>query len=214
MSKTLKLIQNRLGVSESEAFNRETARAIMHFFQLSPIEGAHFLGQFHHETGGFKSFEENLNYTSAERILAVFPRYFKGGIEEAMEFVRNPEKLANRVYSNRMGNGDESSGDGWKYRGRGKPHLTGKNNYIDFANWMNEPRILNNPDIVSDDFAMDAGLYYFERNGLFKHCKNISDSNILEISRGVNVGNINSSITPHGMNDRIVQTRRMLEWLS
>lgn len=214
MSNTVKLIQNRLGVPQTGTFNRDTARGIMWKYQLSPIEAAHFLGQFHHETGGFRNFQENLNYTSAERILAIFRRHFPGGIEEAKEFVRNPEKLANRVYSNRMGNGSESSGDGWRFRGRGKPHLTGRNNYTDFSNWMNEPRILENPDIVADDFAVDAGLYFFERNSLFRHCKNISDENILLVSRGVNVGNINSSITPHGMNDRIVQTKRMLEWVS
>lgn len=214
MNKTVKLIQNKVGVPQTGIFDQSTARAVMFYFQLNPIEAAHFLGQFHHETGGFRSFEENLNYTSAERILAVFPRHFRGGIEEAMPFVRNPQKLANRVYSGRMGNGNEASGDGWMFRGRGKPHLTGRNNYTDFANWLNDPRILNNPDLVSDEFAMDAGLYFFDRNKLFKHCRNISEENILQISKGVNVGNINSSITPHGMKDRVLQTKRMLEWLS
>lgn len=213
MSQTLRLIQNRLGVPQTGTFNQATARAVRFFFQLSPEEAAHFLGQFHHETGGFREFSENMNYTSPERIIAVFRRHFPKGIEEARNFVRSPERLANRVYSNRMGNGNEASGDGWRFRGRGKPHLTGRNNYTDFANWMNEPKILNNPDLVADEFAMDAGLYFFEKNNIFRICNVVDDNSIIRVSRAVNLGNPNSRIMPNGLEDRVNQTKRIYEWL-
>lgn len=91
---------------------------------------AMFYATIAHETGGFTRFAENLSYSSAERIFAVFgPRYFPGGIPEATRFIKRPEALANRVYGGRMGNGPEASGDGWRYRGRGLIQLTGRDNY-------------------------------------------------------------------------------------
>jgi len=89
-----------------------------------------FLAQVGHESGGLQFVEENLNYR-ADRLAVVFPRYFKDVDPNA--YGRNPEKIANRVYANRMGNGTEASGDGYRYRGRGLIQLTGKNNYDHFA---------------------------------------------------------------------------------
>jgi putative chitinase len=91
---------------------------------------AAFISQVGHESGGFKRIVENLNY-SAERLMVVFPRYFKN--RNPLDYHKQPEKIANLVYSNRMGNGDPSSGDGWKYRGRGLIQLTGKNNYQKYS---------------------------------------------------------------------------------
>lgn len=213
MNRILRFLQNRLGVPQTGNFDQPTAKAIMFKYQLSPEEAAHFLGQLSHETMRFRAFSENLNYKSPERIISVFKRHFPGGIEEARNFVRSPEKLANRVYSNRMGNGSESSGDGWRFRGRGAIHLTGRSNYINFANWMNEPNILNNPDLVSDEYALDCGYYFFEHNKLFNLCKKVDASTILSISRGVNIGNPNSRITPHGLEDRVNQTNLIYRWL-
>ena len=95
----------------------------------TPLRIAHFLAQIIYESGYLKDKEENLNY-SAERLLQIFPKYFKTK-EEAQNYARKPEAIANRVYGNRsdLGNGDEKSGDGWKYRGRGLIQLTGKSNY-------------------------------------------------------------------------------------
>jgi putative chitinase len=213
MSDTVKRIQNKLGVPQTGTLNADTAKAIMWFYQLSPEEAAHFLGQFHHETQGFRSFVENMNYTSAERIIAIFRRYFPGGISEAQNFVRSPEKLANRVYANRMGNGNEESGDGFRFRGRGMVHLTGRDNYTAFARWMHNPEILQNPNLVADEYALDAGYYFFEVNKLFSEAKKVDDSAILRVSRGINIGNANSKINPHGLEDRINQTKRIYEWV-
>jgi len=92
-----------------------------------------FLAQVGHESAGLKTVKENLNY-SAERLIQVFPKYFRN--VSATSYARNPEKIANRVYASRMGNGPEESGDGWKYRGRGAIQLTGKDNYSRFARDM------------------------------------------------------------------------------
>ena len=86
-----------------------------------------FIAQIGHESGGLTVFIENLHY-SADRLLQVFPRYFND--DNVDNYDNQPEKIANRIYANRMGNGDEASGDGWKYRGRGAIQLTGKNNYL------------------------------------------------------------------------------------
>jgi len=95
----------------------------------SPLRLAHLLAQASHESGHFKAVTENLNY-SADGLKKIFPKYFPGNISES--YARNPEKIANKVYSSRMGNGDEASGDGFRYRGRGFLQTTGKSNYADF----------------------------------------------------------------------------------
>ena len=99
----------------------------------TPERVAMFMAQVGHESGGLKRREENLNY-SAQRLTQVFPKYFRD--VDPNDYARNPEKIASRVYGNRMGNGDEDSGDGYRYRGRGFIQLTGKNNYKAFADAM------------------------------------------------------------------------------
>ena len=111
----------------------DALNGVMPRYQINtPLRIAHFLAQVLHESEYLKRKEEHLNY-SAERLLQVFPKYFKSK-EEAQNYARKPEAIANRVYANRMGNGDEASGDGWKYRGRGLVQLTGKDNYRDCGN--------------------------------------------------------------------------------
>ena len=89
----------------------------MKLYNLTPERAAHFFAQTGHETGDFKVYNENLNY-SAQGLQGIFGKYFPGNLEES--YARQPEKIANRVYASRMGNGDEASGDGWKFRGRGE----------------------------------------------------------------------------------------------
>lgn len=110
-----------------------------------------FLAQCGHETGEFTVFEENLNY-SVDGLMKVFKKYFPT-IELAQQYARQPQKIANRVYANRLGNGPEESGDGWKYRGRGCIQLTGKNNYTRFAKatWKDWEMVVNDPDRVRED---------------------------------------------------------------
>lgn len=96
----------------------------------TPLRAAHFISQCVHECAELKAFEENLNY-SEKGLLKVFPKYFNA--TTAKQYARKPEKIANRVYANRMGNGNETSGDGWKYRGRGSIGLTGRSNYLAYS---------------------------------------------------------------------------------
>jgi len=125
---------------------------------------AHFFAQILHESGCLRFDMENLNY-SADALLKVFPKYFKTR-EEAETYARQPQKIANRVYASRMGNGDEGSGDGWKYRGRGLIQLTGKDNYKAFASWVGDPRIVDDPDLVASEYAVHSAVFFWDSRKL------------------------------------------------
>lgn len=129
---------------------------------------AGFLAQCSHESCDFKVLQENLNY-SAEALLKVFPKYFKSK-EEADKYARNPEKIANRIYANRMGNGPEESGDGYKYRGRGYIQLTGKNNYTKFAEVTGKNLDEAVDYCVSSKGALESALYYWKVNNINSYC--------------------------------------------
>ncbi len=117
----------------------------------TPLRLAHFLAQCGHESGQFRVVNENLNY-GAKGLLGIFKKYFPTE-DKAKTYERKPEKIANLVYASRMGNGPESSGDGYKYRGRGYIQLTGKDNYTQFDKTVPED-ILANPDLVSGKYAL------------------------------------------------------------
>jgi len=125
---------------------------------------AHFFAQILHESGCLRFDMENLNY-SADALLKVFPKYFKTR-EEAETYARQPQKIANRVYASRMGNGDEGSGDGWKYRGRGLIQLTGKDNYKAFTSWVGDPRIVDDPDLVASEYAVHSAVFFWDSRKL------------------------------------------------
>jgi len=127
---------------------------------------AMFLAQLAHESGNFKYVSENLNY-SAEALRRVFKKYFPTD-DLALMYARQPEKIANRVYANRMGNGEESSGDGWKYRGRGLIQLTGKDNYAAFSLKANNNALLE-PDLVAQpELAAESAGWFWDTNDLNK----------------------------------------------
>ena len=125
---------------------------------------AHFFAQVLHESGCMRFDMENLNY-SAKGLLATFPKYFKTA-QDAEAFARQPEKIANRVYANRMGNGNEASGDGWRYRGRGLIQLTGKDNYAAFSKWLGDERVIDQPDLVATEYAVHSAVFFWDRNAL------------------------------------------------
>ena len=127
---------------------------------------AHFFSQILHESGCMRFDMENLNYSS-KALRAVFGKYFKTK-KQADTCARQPEKIANKVYANRMGNGSESSGDGWKYRGRGLIQLTGKKNYRAFAKWIDNESILEDPDLVASEYAVHSAVFYWDKNKLNK----------------------------------------------
>lgn len=130
---------------------------------ITKPQQAMFLAQYGHETQGYTRLSENLNY-SANGLVNVFRKYFPT-LLLAKQYERKPQAIANKVYANRMGNGSEASGDGWKYRGRGLPHVTGKDNYGKFQAWLGKTV---EPEELSTDLnlAIKAGVWYWVVNGL------------------------------------------------
>jgi putative chitinase len=154
---------------------------------------SHFLAQCGHESGGFKAIQENLNY-SANGLKSIFSKYFPGNLSES--YARQPEKIAARVYGNRMGNGDESSKEGWKFRGRGYIQLTGKQNYTAFAKSIGED-IIANPDLVATKYPLASAAWFFSTNGLNKIAdKGADTATVTLVTKRVNGGTI-------GLADRI-----------
>jgi putative chitinase len=152
----------------------------------TPLKLAHFLSQCGHESGGFKITQENLNY-SAKGLNGIFKKYFPT-MDIAEQYQRNPQKIANKVYSSRMGNGSEASGDGYKFRGRGFIQLTGRDNYTAFGKSINED-IANNPDLVATKYPLLSAAWFFSKNCL-KKCVDASDATVVSVTKCVNGGTI------------------------
>jgi putative chitinase len=183
---SLKNLQTKIGTTADGAFGPGTLKAAMAYYKMTPERAAHFFAQTGHETGEFKLFTENLNY-SAQGLQGIFGKYFPGNLEES--YARNPEKIANRVYADRMGNGNEASGDGWKYRGRGALQLTGKSNYQAFATYLNKPEIMTNPDLVATEYAFESAMFFFDKNKLWSICdQGVNDASILALTKRINGG--------------------------
>lgn len=198
-------LQTKIGSTPDGAFGAGTLKAAMAFYKMTPFRAAHFFGQTSHETGHFKVFSENLNY-SASGLLKVFPKYFKT-LAEAQAYERKPEKIANRVYGNRMGNGDEASGQGFAFRGRGALQLTGKSNYEAFSKFLNKPEILTNPDLVANEYAFESAIFFFEKNGLWAICdKGVDDATILALTKRINGGT-------NGLEERKTLTKKYYEMI-
>ena len=203
---SLAALQKKIGVTADGVWGPGTLRAAAKYYKLSPARAAHFFGQTSHETGGFKAFSENLNY-GAKGLMGIFKKYFPNEAI-AKQYERKPEKIANRVYANRMGNGDEASGDGWRYRGRGALQLTGRTNYETFAAYCNRPDVMTNPDLVATELAFESAMFFFERNKLWSICdQGVGDAAILSVSKKVNGGT-------HGLEDRKNKTKTYYAQLS
>lgn len=171
----------------------------------TPLRLSHFLAQCGHESGGFRLTQENLNY-SAKGLAGTFKKYF---INEsaAGPYAKNPQKIANKVYGGRMGNGPESTGEGYKFRGRGYIQLTGKDNYTAFGKAINEDMTAN-PDKVATHYALLSAAWFFSKNGLHKMADGgATDAVVTQITKRVNGG-----IT--GLPDRIKHFKEYYNLLS
>lgn len=179
-------------------------------FKILPIQGinsnkriAAFISQCGHESAGFTRFVENLNY-SANGLNAVFPKYFKNIGIDANNYAKNPQKIANYIYANRMGNGSVESGDGYKYRGRGPIQLTGKNNYRDFS-LEYQVDVLNNPDLVLTDkkISLLSAIWYWRKNNL----NNYADKeDIKGLTKAINGGYL-------GLEERLDEYKKIMSLL-
>jgi putative chitinase len=164
---------------------------------------AHFLAQCGHESGGFKAVNENLNY-GAKGLLGIFPKYFNP--TTAAQYERKPEKIASKVYASRMGNGDEASGEGYKFRGRGYIQLTGKSNYSNFAKFIGEDTVAN-PDLVATKYPLASAAFFFQSNGLWAICdRGADEATVTSVTKRVNGGTI-------GLADRLKHFKEYYELL-
>jgi putative chitinase len=199
-------LQKKIGVTADGAFGPGTLKAAASYFKLNKNRAAHFFAQCAHESGNFKAFSENLNY-GAKGLRGIFGKYFPtDALAKAYE--RQPMKIANRVYANRMGNGDEASGEGFLYKGRGPLQLTGKNNYRAFGKYIGrEQEILDNPDLVATELGFESALWFFDANKLWSICdQGINDAAILQLTKRINGGT-------HGLDDRKLKTKKYAAWL-
>lgn len=198
-------LQEKVGANPDGDFGPNTLKKAAEFYKLTPERAAHFFAQISHETAEFKLFIENLNY-SADGLKKIFPKYFPTSIL-ANAYARNPQKIANRAYASRMGNGDEASGDGYKFRGRGAIQLTGKANYQNFANHIKNQEIMTNPDLVASDYAFESAMFFFDRNKLWDICdKGVTDATILSLTKRINGGT-------NGLSHRSELTKKYYGWL-
>lgn len=154
---------------------------------ITNLRLAHFLAQCSHESGNFKAVSENLNY-SKDGLMRIFPKYFPGNLAESYAY--KPEMIASRVYGNRMGNGDEASKEGFKFRGRGYIQLTGKQNYQIFSQFIGEDCVAN-PDLVATKYPLGSAAFFFNNNKLWSICDGgSSDDVVTAVTKRVNGGTI------------------------
>ena len=167
----------------------------------TPLRVAHFIAQCAHESGNFVFIKENLNYR-ADSLMKTFKRYFPT-LELAQQYEKKPEKIANRVYANRMGNSDEASGDGWRYCGRGLIQLTGKDNYTFFAGSLGISVEDASEYLATFEGAAQSACWYWEQNNLNR----FADANdVRGLTRAINGGYI-------GLEDRQKHTEHALHVL-
>jgi len=152
---------------------------------ITNLRLCHFLAQCSTESGNFKAVNENLNY-SKSGLMKLFSSYFPGNLSESYQF--QPEKIASRIYGNRMGNGNEESKEGWKFRGRGYIQLTGKQNYSIFSKFIGEDCVAN-PDLVATKYPLASAAFFFNNNNLWTICDEGSTEDVVtRVSRRVNGG--------------------------
>ncbi len=197
-----KQMLTHLGVTSTRAdkYLPDLNRALPNYQIDTPLRIAHFLSQVLHESAYMRWVHENLNY-SAEALLKVFSKYFSPS--QANAYARKPEMIGSRVYANRMGNGDEASGDGYRYRGRGLIQLTGKTNYRKFAQWIQDD-VVANPDLVAEQYAVHSAVYYWSSNNL----NALADmDDVKQVTKKINGGY-------NGLNERMAFLDKAKEFLS
>lgn len=184
----VKNFQKNNGLTADGIIGKKTMNKMSEVFGITNI--AEFLGQLHHESGGFKIRRENLNY-SAPRLTQVF-RYFRENPSAAPTYANNPEKLGNFVYANRMGN---NSKNGYLYRGNGSIQLTGYDNHKAFSEWVNDSEVITRPDVVCEKYYFECAVWFWKTNKL----NGVKD--VKTLTKRINGGY-------NGLEDRIIQTNK------
>ena len=155
------------------------------FGLITNLRLCHFLAQCSTESGNFKAVSENLNY-SKDGLLRIFPKYFPGTLAES--YAHQPEKIASRVYGSRLGNGDETTKEGWKFRGAGFIQLTGKDNFKKFGDFIGVD-LVKNPELVATKYPLTSAAFFFNTNNLWPICdEGLSEEVVTRVSKRVNGG--------------------------
>lgn len=186
---------------ECFAWHLPMPRVFEKYEMTTTVRMAAFLAQCAHESAGFTALSENLNY-SADGLRKVFKKYFPT-VESTTGYARSPQKIANKVYANRMGNGDEASGDGWTYRGRGLIQLTGKNNYTKFGSYIEKPLDQVPAYLESKEGALESAAWFFQINNLNAYA---DKGDIKGMTKRINGGY-------HGLEDRQARYEKALKVL-
>lgn len=211
----IKSFQKRIGATPDGEFGKETLVKAMAFYKISKEQCANFFGQCSHETGEFKATTENTNY-SVDRMLQIFKSDFdinkdrvisEAEKAKAKSLVGNKKGIADFVYANQNGNGNEASKDGSKFLGRGSLQLTGRANYKAFSEWVKDPEVMNNPELVAGKYYFDSALFFFARNGLWTIASKIDMESIKKLTKKIN-GAYN------GIDHRIEMTNKYYRLLS
>jgi len=169
-----------------EQLNKKYNTVINRYGLTTNLQRQHFFSQLWHESKLVPR-AENLNY-SAERLLKIFPKYFKD-LETAKKYERNSEMIANYVYASRMGNGDEKSGDGWKFRGRSFIQITGRANYETLAKHLSNENLVTDPDLLLTEVnAIVSALWYWQTNKINSVIDNDTDLSIKRVTKKINGG--------------------------
>jgi putative chitinase len=193
----LQLQELNIGLEWLPALNDTFAKFVI----ATPRQQAAFIGQCSHECNNFKTLQENLNY-KPETLSKLWPQRFP--MDVANEYAHKPEKIANKVYANRMGNRDEQSGDGWRFHGRGCIQLTGHDSYFHAGKALGVD-LVSNPDLVADPkyAALTAGWFWSTHN-----CNALAEANDYEaLTRKINGGLF-------GLSERIAKTQKAYQVLS
>jgi putative chitinase len=180
-----------------EAWYRALCDQLPNFVIVTPPRVAGFISQCAHESADFNILQENLNY-GASGLMGTFKKYFTDE-SVAKAYERQPEKIANRVYANRMGNGDEASGDGYKYRGRGLVQLTGRANYTQCSrDLFQDDTLADNPDIVTQpEYAVLTACWFWHKNQLNDYCDR---GDVVGLTKRINGGTLGLAERVHNWN--------------
>lgn len=198
--------QKQHNLKPSGVIDLRTRSAMMDKYSIATKwQFTHWITQVYVESKGFTAGRENMKY-SAKQLLRVFDKYFSP--VSATQYAFKEQAIANRVYANRMGNGNEASGDGWRHRGAGGIQITGKSNMLNYWAYCDLPLTTPHDEIASLEHFFKSAIFYFDCNYLWEHCNTDTEESVLMVSNGVNRGNVHSKLKPWGYPERLSAFRK------
>lgn len=211
----IQIFQQKNGLLADGVIGQKTISKMREVFKLTREQVAHFLGQGHHESGGFDNLIENLNY-SAQRLAEVWPARFalssKAKVKVpnslAKQIANKPILIGNTVYANRMGN---SENNGYAHRGFGVIMITGKELQDKFADFIGDPQVKALPELIASKYALESAFWYFNIRNIWKYCGVVDEASIMNVSKLINIGNVKAKSIPVGYEERREKTLHYYE---